>query len=160
MQLVDELSMTYAACISFYASFSYGRSKMVSSVLLIFAVSLAVFITGYYHYLQDPTFHQQTFLWLTIVVVLRNIYVMETTLRPSRRLGDLAKMNTTSRMRVEQRDMEIISRMWSLIGVGLGTALFGYAFWLADIGFCEQFRSWRHQIGLPWGMLLEGHGWW
>jgi len=29
-----------------------------------------------------------------------------------------------------------------------------------DNMFCGTLRRWRRDIGLPWGILLEGHGWW
>lgn len=26
--------------------------------------------------------------------------------------------------------------------------------------FCDRLRRLRHQVGYPWAILLEGHGWW
>ncbi|EHK96863.1 putative Alkaline ceramidase 3 [Glarea lozoyensis 74030] len=93
MQLVDELSMIYTACLMCYATFSFSQSRTVRRVLGTSLLSLAVFITLYYHYLQDPVFHQNAFAIITAVVLFRSIV-------------------------------------------------------------------WRRKIGLPWGILLEGHGWW
>ena len=67
MQLVDELSMIYTTCLMAYASFSYSRPTRVRLILAISLLSLAVFITLYYHYLQDPVFHQNAYALLTTV---------------------------------------------------------------------------------------------
>ena len=82
MQLVDELSMIYTTCLMCYASFSYSRPNGFRVVLGIFLASLAIFITLYYHYLQDPLFHQNAYGILTAIVLIRSMYTMEVTLRP------------------------------------------------------------------------------
>jgi dihydroceramidase len=48
MQLVDELSMIYTACLMCYATFSFSQSKTVRRVLGTSLLSLAVFITVCY----------------------------------------------------------------------------------------------------------------
>jgi hypothetical protein len=45
MQLVDELSMIYTACLMCYATFSFSRSRTVRRVLGTSLLSLAIFIT-------------------------------------------------------------------------------------------------------------------
>jgi dihydroceramidase len=50
--------------------------------------------------------------------------------------------------------------MWTMIAVGLSIFLGGFGMWNLDIIYCGKLRQWRHQVGLPWGILLEGHGWW
>lgn len=58
------------------------------------------------------------------------------------------------------RDKKILSMMWTMIACGLSTFLGGFAIWALDIKYCSQLRSWRREVGLPWGIVLEGHGWW
>ena len=62
--------------------------------------------------------------------------------------------------RKDDRDREILKAMWVMIAVGLVTFLGGFGIWNLDNIYCNQLRSWRREIGLPWGILLEGHGWW
>jgi dihydroceramidase len=62
--------------------------------------------------------------------------------------------------RQDDRDKEILRQMWTLIVVGLGVFLGGFGIWNLDNEYCGKIRGWRHQVGLPWGVLLEGHGWW
>lgn len=171
MQLVDELSMIYTTCLMCYASFSYARPTSFRIILAIALTSLAVFITLYYHYLQDPVFHQNTYAFLTIVVILRSMSTMEGTLRPrwrhSREEDRLARekqglpVPSSERQQYENaRDVRILRTMWFMVGYGLLMFLGGFAIWNLDNAFCSRIRGWRQIMGLPWGILLEGHGWW
>lgn len=150
MQLFDELSMIYTMCILFFAVLSHGRSSLGQALLALAIMSLAIFITVYYHYLGDPVFHQVMFAIITATVFFRSIHVMLKTLRPqSRPQSDL-----------ERRNAEIIGAMWTLIATGLSSILVGFLIWNLDNIFCSHLRHWRRQLGLPWGIILEGHGWW
>lgn len=150
MQLLDELSMIYTTCILFFAVFSHGRSKSGQILLLLFIVSLAAFITGYYYHIKDPLFHQNMFALLTATVVLRSIYIMEKILRPQ---ADL-------KTKLGRRNAQILQAMWVMIGCGISAIALGFLIWNLDNMFCSHLRRWRREIGLPWGVLLEGHGWW
>ena len=170
MQLVDELSMIYTTCLMCYATFSYSKSRLYSFLLALGLVSLALFITLYYHYLQDPAFHQTAYAILTAVVFFRSVYVMEFTLRPSlTKKEDEFKVQRKRSMNVDEkevsrladsRDAKILSTMWVMIVTGLSIFLTGFLIWNLDNAFCPKLRIWRRQIGLPWGVILEGHGWW
>jgi dihydroceramidase len=50
--------------------------------------------------------------------------------------------------------------MWKMVSLALGFVGIGFAIWRLDQAFCPTLRGWRHEVGLPWGILLEGHGWW
>jgi dihydroceramidase len=137
----------------------------------VFLTFFCGFITLYYHYLQDPTFHQNVYAALTIYIVFQSIYNMEVNLRPSlrkteekhRKERELNKSSALSREEQEyenKRDMEILKNMWLLVAFGLSIFLGGFAIWGMDIKYCSTLRSWRREIGMPWGFLLEGHGWW
>jgi len=172
MQLVDELSMIYTTCLSCYVSFTHNKTPRYSLAVGAFLLSLAIFITAYYHYLQDPTFHQNAYALLTATVVFRSMYVMELTLRPSASKKQLQRekakeMGLVSdvevKMEVErqdERDLKILSQMWVMIAYGLATFLGGFGLWTLDNVYCGRLRGWRREVGLPWGILLEGHGWW
>ena len=170
MQLVDELNMIYTTCLMCYATFSYARSTAFKVTLASLLVSLAVGITVYYHFLQDPAFHQRAYALLTIIIVFRQMYVMEFTLRPrlkaseekyklrhGRSMGSQEKEMSRGE---DRRDKAILKTMWIMIGIGLTTFLGGFGLWGLDIVYCSQLRGWRRELGLPWGIVLEGHGWW
>lgn len=173
MQLIDELSMIYTTCLMCYATFSFSQSPRARSALGLGLVALCVFITLYYHYLQDPTFHQNAYAVLTAVVVVRSMWIMEVTLRPSwyrehkerspspafETPDDPVAMEARQKLK-EQRDMKILKTMWAMLAWGLSTFLGGFAIWNLDNFFCSKLVGWRRAVGLPWGVLLEGHGWW
>lgn len=162
--------MIYTTCLMCYATFSYLKSRQFSQMLALSLVSLAVFITVYYHYLKDPLFHQNAFALLTAVVLFRSMYVMEYSLRPSlTKHQERFKHNRKRSMTGDEkevarsedlRDAKILRTMWTMVGFGLTIFLGGFAIWNVDNQLCSSLRVWRRQIGLPWGILLEGHGWW
>lgn len=167
MQLVDELSMIYTTCLMCFATFSFGKSRRFSVILGVGLASLALFITLYYHYLQDPTFHQTVYAILTAIVLFRSMYVMEVNIRPRFQSRERHAANPRPnggvniiREREDHRDSEILKQMWTMIAYGLSIFLGGFWLWHLDNVHCSTLRRWRREIGMPWGFLLEGHGWW
>ena len=156
MQLVDELSMIYTSCLMAFATFGYGKTQRFKWGLGIGLVSLALGVSGYYHYLQDPGFHQTVYAALTTVIVFRCVWVMEVTLRQ----GYWNPSGCKSSASEKKRDLEILRRMWVMFVIGLSTFLLGFYIWHLDNTYCSTIRSWRRQLGMPWGFILEGHAWW
>ncbi|TID16782.1 alkaline dihydroceramidase Ydc1 [Venturia nashicola] len=185
MQLLDELSMIYCSCVALYAVISPDLSKTARPFFLAFVISLAIFISGYYHFLQKPEFHQTCFAIIVAIVSFKNMYTMETKLRPQRFVtkgsmtppydgkngnwdvkrneswideGDVAKEGP--RGSFDERKRAALKNMWILVAFGLGTIGVGFFVWNLDTIYCSHWRRWRRQLGLPWGVLLEGHAWW
>ncbi|XPS75050.1 alkaline ceramidase ydc1 [Ascochyta lentis] len=167
MQLVDELSMIYTTCLMCFATFSYGKSLRYSTFLAIGLVSLALFVTLYYHHIQDPAFHQNVYALLTAIVLFRAMYMMEVAIRPRFQSDERKALNPRPdraaeavRKQEDLRDQEILRTMWKMITAGLSIFLGGFAVWHLDNVHCSKLIRWRREIGMPWGFLLEGHGWW
>lgn len=162
MQLIDELSMIYTTSLVVYAMYSFSRPKSIRIKLGVSLISLCTFITLYYHYLQDPRFHEIAYGVLTAVVVFQSMWTMEVTLRPSRRARfRTASTKTSNKQRYEdERDSHILRMMWLLVGSGLTSFLGAFLVWNIDNRACSTLSRWRNAMGLPWGMLLELHGWW
>lgn len=159
MQLLDELAMIYLECILAYAVFAHRKPPLARILIAISISAMAIFITLYYHYLQDPVFHQNMFALITAVVVFRSMWIMEHILNPNRR-GSVGKVNTTEHKRRDERDSHILKTMWRLNYIGLSYVAIAFAIWNLDNIYCGKIRRWRREVGLPWGILLEGHGWW
>lgn len=159
MQLLDELSMIYLNSTTFYAVFSYGRNRTVRIVVLSFTIFFSVFVTLYYHYLKNPVFHQNAFAILTATVIFGIWYKMECLLRPSRRRKN-PSLSTQEQKKVDDRDLSMLHTMWALAICGVASVGLGFAVWNVDNIYCSTLRQWRREIGLPWGFVLEGHGWW
>ena len=168
--------MIYTTCLMIYAGLSYSQSTSFRIVLGTLLIALCIFITAYYHYLQDPTFHQGIYALLTAFIVFRSMFIMEFTLRASFRKTEEKHMlelqisspkspaedrkRKDEQRRLNARDADILRRMWIFVAFGLSTFLTGFGIWALDNVYCGTLRSWRRSVGLPWGILLEGHGWW
>lgn len=170
-QLVDELNMIYTTCLMGYASLSYARPARFRISLGLGCILFCAAITAYYHYLQDPLFHQNVYAAMTIWLVARSAYQMEFALRPkwrrsreSDRLKDqkrgLSVPTKQEQARRNKHDLELLKNMWILVAWGVTVFLAGFALWGIDNKYCATLRQWRREIGLPWGVLLEGHAWW
>ncbi|KAB8235675.1 ceramidase [Aspergillus alliaceus] len=171
MQLVDELSMIYTVCVICYSSFSHQRSAVFRLFLAILLFCIAVSVTLYYHFLGDPTFHQRVFAILSLAAIFHGIYSMHMALhplfryptkegRPASGKRDMPISTNEGLDYQSARDLAILRSMWHLGLYGLGLFFTGYIIWNLDNQMCNDLRKWRRIIGLPWGIILEGHGWW
>ncbi|KAK6593689.1 alkaline phytoceramidase [Botrytis cinerea] len=154
MQLVDELAMIYLECILAYSVFAHQKSPLSRFVLALSISALAIFITLYYHYLQDPVFHQNMFALLTATVVFRSMWIMEHIVNPKRRVKD-EHVTTVEQKRRDERDSKILSQMWKLNYIGLTYVALAFFIWNLDNIYCGTIRRWRREVGLPWGIFLE-----
>ena len=95
------------------------------------------------------------------------MYIMEMNIRPHFRKRQqehekVQKSRSSSEeekreeQRQDDRDRWILKKMWLMIAFGLSIFLGGYALWNLDNIYCAKLRRWRHTIGLPWGIVLEG----
>ena len=133
MQLVDELSMLYTALLMSFVSLSLDRSRAFCIAWGTFLACFAVGITTYYHYCQDPVFHEQAFAGITAFVIFRSMYMMERYIRPSwRRKFATAhenqqyyEMPTALRQEIERKDYAILKEMWQMVCLGLTIFLMG-----------------------------------
>ncbi len=93
---------------------------------------------------------------------------MEANLRPSlkakwgysQRYANPDSLTESERTEHAERDKAILKTLWVMVAMGLSIFLGGFGIWALDNQYCSTIRRWRHQVGLPWGILLEGHGWW
>ncbi|KAI1079398.1 putative alkaline phytoceramidase [Whalleya microplaca] len=157
MQLVDELAMIYTTCFMCFATFSYGRTAWFSSGLGASLIGLAWFITARYYKTKDPQFHQDAYTVLTAVVVFSNFYVMEKLVRPGLRRREEDRKGKSS---IQPTTNEAMKQVWTMVATGLIIFLGGYFIWNLDNVYCNTIRKWRHRMGLPWAVVLEGHAWW
>lgn len=154
-----------------YASLSYNQSNQKRILLGLGLTLFCALITIYYHFVQDPTFHQTVFALLTIFIVVKSAWTMEKTLRPSLRKSTekdrlaAQKRGEIVKSKIQQdyeneRDLKILKSMWVFVVFGVSVFLGGFALWNIDNEACSTLRVWRRAIGMPWGFFLELHGWW
>lgn len=137
-QLLDELPMIYATCIPFWSVFSQGlstRGSWIVGVGIFLAANLLTFI---YLKVKDPTLHQAAYGILNALIIFKSAY--------------LANQNV--------RDAEARTQLQKTMFLGVALFILGYVFWNMDIHLCLHARAKRREWGMPYGFILEGHGWW
>lgn len=137
-QLLDELPMIYATCIPFWSVFSEFRTPRESVMVGIGIFVAANTLTAIYLYFKDPTIHQVSYALLNAGIIFQSI-------------------NLTQK---HVKDDVIRKELYRVMITGVITFLFGYFLWNLDIHFCSFVRYTRRAWGMPYGFILEGHGWW
>ncbi|KAI6085942.1 ceramidase [Hypoxylon rubiginosum] len=140
LEFADEFSMlglTWSMLqVSLTARQSPTKARLISIGLAIFFTVFAVF------YVQSPLIIYQVFAFAggILLVILRGSYLFHW-VQPAF-------------PKAKSRDWN--ARMWK----GIATCLVGYVLWNIDLQYCAELRSIRHQLGLPWALVFELHGWW
>ncbi|ODQ79836.1 hypothetical protein BABINDRAFT_161521 [Babjeviella inositovora NRRL Y-12698] len=137
-QLLDELPMIYATCIPFWLVFSENVSKKRSAAVALSVFISASLLTAIYLYYRDPTIHQVSYAILNVGIIGRAAYLTKT------RIADPAARK------------QLFTTMYMAVVIFLT----GYFLWNMDIHFCGLWRLTRRSWGMPYGFVLEGHGWW
>ena len=136
-QLLDELPMIYTTLIMFWGIFEYKTTPRQSIALGVGTVGLGVAITWYYLVNKNPTFHEVAFGLITVATLARSWYLA---------------------FQVEDQKARRDLRYTGILGAS--TFLTGFALWGVDRATCNHLITTRHWMGLPWGFILELHGWW
>ncbi|KAK6200903.1 ceramidase [Scheffersomyces amazonensis] len=137
-QLLDELPMIYATCIPFWSVFSEFKTKTQSILVAIGIFSAANLLTVIYLHFRDPTIHQAAYALLNAGIILKSLSLT------SKHVHDkVAKV-----------------QLYRTMTIGICIFLLGYFLWNLDIHFCTFVRGKRRDWGIPYGFVLEGHGWW
>lgn len=137
-QLLDELPMIYATCIPFWSVFSQFKSPRHSFLIgagIFFAANL---LTAIYLHFKNPTIHQVGYAVLNAGIIFQSAALAHKHVHDEH---ELRKMNYT-------------------MFFGVAVFLLGYLLWNLDIHLCDLARSKRREWGMPYGFVLEGHGWW
>lgn len=137
-QLLDELPMIYATCIPFWSVFSEFKTPKQSLLVGLGIFSAANTLTVIYLYVKDPTLHQAAYGILNAAIIFKSVALAGKYVK-----AEAAKTNLRNTM---------IS--------GIAIFALGYLLWNLDIHLCSMVRAKRRDWGIPYGFILEGHGWW
>lgn len=96
--------------------------------------------------LIEPVFQQVVFAALIVAVLAKAGWQMR-----------LFHLDAKSKEKSIPSIFEAI-RWMALVSVPLLIA--GFIIWVIDTKKCDDLRAIRRYLGLPWGVLLELHGWW
>jgi len=138
MRMADGLSMFIPTAIVLHrvivfnksTTFSLTTGGIITAVLV--AASIIYYITG------NMDFHSACFAVMIVAVGGRTAWLIEKKIH----------------------DSEVKRKMRNLSRIGLACSVVGYSVWLIDHWACSGLRSTRRSMGMPWGFILELHGWW
>lgn len=137
-QLLDELPMIYATCIPFWSVFSEFKSRKGSLLVAGGIFSAANLLTVIYLHFKNPTIHQAAYAILNAGIIFKSIALTNEYVHKA----------------------EARTQLYRTMIFGIFIFIFGYFLWNLDIHLCPQVRAKRRDWGMPYGFILEGHGWW
>ncbi|KAK6433756.1 hypothetical protein LTR95_010064 [Oleoguttula sp. CCFEE 5521] len=137
-QMGDETSMQVATALVVHRAMSCGRGASHARILAAGLASLLVLETAYHAINDEQTVHDLTFVMQIAVVAFKTRSLIKSRV-------------TTAREKLMLQRLTV-----------LGAACFGigYLLWQLDFIYCGALNATKRQWGLPWGFLLEFHGWW
>ncbi|KAF8243157.1 alkaline phytoceramidase [Wilcoxina mikolae CBS 423.85] len=136
-QMVDEMAMVYAVATVTYAVFAIDLKKQWLPWFAGLLISAVAALTVVHPNQSDSTLHRFIFTTMVFGTATRCIMLV-------RRVGDV-------RMK---------SEMKQIAKIGSITYLSGTTAWIIDELRCDDLRMLRDITGMPFGFILELHGWW
>lgn len=137
-QLMDELPMIYATCVPVWSIFSEGKNTRTSWLIGATIFFGSYILTAVYLHYKDPTIHQVAYAIMNVVIVYKSFLLTET------RVADAIARK----------------RLYSTMTYGAVIFLSGFFVWNLDVQLCGTWIDLRRYLGMPYGFLLELHGWW
>ena len=137
-QLLDELPMIYATCIPCWSVFSEFKTAKQSMLIGAGVFLAANTLSVVYLYFKDPTIHQVAYAVLNGAILFKCFSLTNSHVK-----------HPAARKQLHQT-----------MGVAIVIFLLGFVFWNLDNHYCTFVRGKRREWGIPYGFVLEGHGWW
>jgi dihydroceramidase len=138
LSLADELSMHLAIGTMMHRVFTFEQPLATQRrvTALILGVLVPFFI---YHCVADEfLLHVLLFAGMVIAITFKTSSII------------------TARIPSESDRRRLIK----LVHFGSFCAALAYTLWNIDVNFCGTLTRWKHAVGMPWGILLEFHGYW
>ncbi|KAF2740032.1 alkaline ceramidase-like protein [Polyplosphaeria fusca] len=137
-QMGDDLSMLLASGSILQQVLTFNRppGERIRTTLMILFVNIAVSV---YHCWADEIIMHEILFAIMVFMTGRNV----------RRL-----------IHERIKTKEARNRLFKLANIGSASGVFGYGLWSIDYHLCSYVTQAKRSIGLPWGFILELHGWW
>ncbi|PPJ56609.1 hypothetical protein CBER1_01833 [Cercospora berteroae] len=137
-QMSDELSMHVAIATVLLQVYTFDEPLAIqrrnTSIILGIIIPFVI-----YHCLTDEfILHVVLFFGMSITVARRIRHII--------------------RMRIKEQAQR--AKLRSLVTFATSISLFAFFIWNIDNIFCPTLTKWKHQVGWPLAILLEGHGYW
>ncbi|KAK7902477.1 hypothetical protein LTR67_002122 [Exophiala xenobiotica] len=136
-QLCDDLSMFWVCAAIIYELYTVDQPTSVKVAFGLTLTAVLGTISAIHCTLYQLWLHNWTFILLVTAIWPRVLYLISQKFQGSEKRYWLQKFR-----------------------VGGVCFLAGFAVWLIDGAACGWLRDTRGYLGLPWGFVLELHGWW
>jgi len=140
LQSADDLSMLLLSWSLVQSTLTIRQSPFRSQLITWSLAFITPCIAGIYLHTGNVNYHVAGFSSMLVVSAIRAQWLLH--------YSDLG----LDRRLVRGWDR----RLWKYMGLCVA----GYGLWNVDMAFCMELREIRGVIGLPWGWVLELHGWW
>ncbi|KAG7876272.1 hypothetical protein KL938_004663 [Ogataea parapolymorpha] len=139
-QLMDELPMVYVTALPFGYIFSWNQPRPIQYAWIVGTFAATALFTYIYIYVQrDPAFHQAFYAILNFGVIYKTIRTIH----------------------LKVTDPNARKTMYKMLVLAVSLFVFGFFIWNLDFLLCPNLIDWRRNIlGIPLGVVTEGHGWW
>ena len=156
--------MFFATAIVLHRVMTFGESAAYSRNFALGLSAILVAIAVYHCWAIEVIAHQATFVIMVWVVAWNTRKLIRERVRDPRlqkRMKKLAFEGTgTSQLTLEKpRAFAPASRIYAKDVHVLVVILTAWVLWNVDNVTCTYLRQIRRAIGMPWGFLLELHGW-
>jgi dihydroceramidase len=154
--------MQIATACCLHRAMAFGKSKGYSrNVALVLIISISI-ETVYHSVMDEHVVHELTFLLLILLVVrqTRSLINKRVERREDKQMLKWLAIFGTGKS--SPQDPVCLSKGDDIADCSFSTGCFltGYLLWQLDFIFCPQLTAWKRAVGMPWGFLLEFHGWW
>ena len=159
-QIVDQASILLPTATILYASFSFTLAPLPRR-LLSGSLSLAsVLLVSYHAIYHSQRIFGLVFLALVFVIVARCMVLLSrvTDEKVKRDMRSLALFG--GRKFCLEGVIKRVVNFWSGLTKDIVLFVGGSIAFDIDRNHCAQLRAMREVVGLPWGVVLEMHGWW
>ncbi|ODV87548.1 hypothetical protein CANARDRAFT_97527 [[Candida] arabinofermentans NRRL YB-2248] len=139
-QLMDELPMVYVTALPFGYIFAWNSSKKLKWIWGLGTFITTLLFTYIYIFIyRNPEFHQFFYALLNFGLIYKTFNV--------------ANEKVT--------DLKAKKQIYKILILAFSLFAFGFLIWNLDFVFCPNLIFIRrNHLGLPFGILTEGHGWW
>ncbi|KAL4884036.1 alkaline phytoceramidase [Aspergillus karnatakaensis] len=138
-QMMDDLSMLFATTPVLHRVLTVDMSREASKKLAILMWTLLLIFITYHVWTDELILHFSLFAGMIITIGVRTMQLVNLRTVP----GSAAR-----------------AKIGGIIRFGAFIFSFGFGVWVLENCTCDALNSARRAVGLPFGFLLELHGWW
>jgi dihydroceramidase len=140
LQFVDDISMLVLGAAMLHGVYTVRMSASASRLTAVLICLPVAAFSAFYVRSGLIIYHTAAFVTQLFLLTVQSFYLF----------------HWATPQFAEEKVLVWRRGQWAAIAVSLT----GYLLWNIDLEFCAELRAIREQMGMPWGFVLELHGWW